>query len=198
MRKTGWGLGLILVVIWLAGCTGIQVSQDYDTQADFSRLGTFSWADEALPETDDPRIKNPLQHARIQSAVERALASRGFSKVIPFQNMRPSFQVRYYYTLRPRVDTGSGLGVGIGIGTGGRRSGGGIAVGTGNTIDTYDEAELTIDILGRVSGDPQDTLLWRGIGTCRFVDYQNPLDADAAIDRLVNAILALFPPKNPG
>ncbi|MDL2274512.1 DUF4136 domain-containing protein [Desulfosarcina sp. OttesenSCG-928-G10] len=198
MRKTKWGAAVILGVIWLAGCAGIETRQDYDTRADFSRLGTFSWAEAAPPETSDPRVTNPLLHARIHSAVEQCLTSRGFSKVVPIQGAPPSFQVRYYYTLRPRVDTGSGLGVGIGIGTGGRRSGGGIAVGTGNTIDTYDEAELTIDILGRVPDDPQNTLLWRGTGTCRFAENTDPAAADAAIHRLVTAILAPFPPKNPG
>lgn len=198
MRKTRYGAGLVLlviwVVIWLTGCTGIQVSQDYDTEADFSRLGTFSWADETQPETDDPRIQNPLQHARIQSAVERVLASRGFSKVIPVQHVRASFQVRYHYTLRPRVDAGSGIDVGIGIGGLGRRTGGGISVGTGNSIDTYDQVELVVDILDGTTG----ALLWRGIGTCRFVEYQNPLDADAAIDRLVTTLMRPFPPKISG
>lgn len=193
MRKTRRGVGIFLITACLVGCAGIQTSQDYDAATDFSVLKTYSWADTVQAETGDPRIDNPLQDARIRSAVEQVLAVRGFFKMNA--SAGPSFQVRYVHTLRPRMDSGgSGIDFGIGLGGFRRRTAGGIALGTGNSVDTYDEGELVIDI---IRNQPLQ-LLWRGTGTYRFTEYQNPAEADVATERLINTIMAPFPPKKPG
>ena len=90
------------------------------------------------------------------------------------------FLVRYQYTLRQRIDSaGSNSGIGFGIGSYGR--GGGIAIGTGNNVREVDEGTLVIDLVSAGS----DALLWRGSGTQRFQEYDDPNKASQDINTLV-------------
>lgn len=182
--KKGW-IALLLATLVAAGCSGINVSQDYDPAMNFGTITSFRWESEAQEATGDPRIDNPLRDARIRAAIERVLAEKGFT---PSANAPPAFLVRYQYTLRQKLESGSG-GVGFGIGSYGRH--GGIAVGTGNPVREYDEGMLVIDLVNAVS----PTQLWRGTGTQRFRDYDNPEKASRDINTLVEKILVQFPPR---
>ncbi|MBC2742825.1 MAG: DUF4136 domain-containing protein [Desulfosarcina sp.] len=76
-----------------------------------------------------------------------------------------------------------------GIGSSGRH--GGIAIGTGNSVREYDEGSLVIDLVDTAS----DALLWRGTGTQRFTEYDDPAKTTGDINALVEKILAQFPPQ---
>lgn len=182
--KKRW-ISLLLTTLIAAGCSGINVSQDYDPATNFGTLTTFRWESETQEATGDPRIDNPLRDTRIRTAIERVLAEKGF---IPSANTAPTFLVRYQYTLRQKIESGGG-GVGFSIGSYGRH--GGIAVGTGNPVHEYDEGMLTIDLVNAYS-PPQ---LWRGTGTHRFKEYDNPEKVTRDINTLVEKILAQFPPR---
>jgi hypothetical protein len=169
-----------------AGCSGIQVSQDYDPATNFSSLNTFRWAEETQKETGDPRIDNPLRNRRIRTAVERVLTTKGFAKSAENES---AFQVRYQYILRSRIESrGTSGGVGFGVGKYGRR--GGIVVGTGEEIRQYDEGALVIDFYASGSND----LIWRGTGSHRFRESTDPVKASEEINQLVKKILEQFPP----
>lgn len=184
--KQGW-LFTIATMVLLAGCSGIRVYQDYDPESEFSDLTTFQWVAETQEVTGDPRIDNPLRDARIRAAVIRVLAEKGHGEV---DKGRPAFYVQYRYLLRKKIESsGTAGGVTYGVGSFGHR--GGVAIGTGNQVQDYDEASLVIDFMKNKSGD----LLWRGVGEQRFAEYGDPKKATKAMDALVRKVLDQFPPK---
>ncbi|BBO89264.1 DUF4136 domain-containing protein [Desulfosarcina ovata] len=188
--KRGW-FAIAVAVLTTLGCAGVQVSQDYDPATDFVSLSTFAWATPTQEKTGDPRIDNPLQDTRIRRSVERTLSGKGYRLVTL---SKPTFRVRYQYVLRQRINTSGssgGVGFGVGVGSFGRRGGIAIGTGTGSAVDTYDEASLVIDVIA----DGSDRMLWRGTGTHRYKAYDDPATATADIDRLVENILAQFPPE---
>ena len=183
--KHGW-LFIIATAVLLVGCSGISVYQDYDPGSEFSALTTFQWVSENQEVTGDPRIDNPLRDARIREAVVRVLSEKGYEKV----QASPAFYVQYRYILRKKIESsGTAGGMTYGVGSFGHR--GGVAIGTGNQVQDYDEASLTLDFMEPESGD----LLWRGVGEERFAEYSDPEKATRAMDALVKKIIDQFPPK---
>ncbi len=176
----------ILLTAMAAGCSGITVSQDYAPATSFDALDTFAWASPKQPTTGDPRIDNPLRDTRTRDAVVRQLMAKGFMAATDGQ---PTFAIRYQYVLRRKLESGGGGSrIGFGVGTYGR--GGGIAVGTGNSVREYEEVSLVIDLL-----DPAtDELLWRGSGSQRYREYKDPEKDNRDINLLVEKILNQFPP----
>lgn len=184
--KRRW-IALLLTTLIAGGCSGIKVSQDYDPAMSFGSMKTFRWETETQEETGDPRIDNPLRDTRLRAAIERLLAEKGLT---PSADSTHTFLIRYQYVLRQKLESGgTSGGIGFGLGSYGRH--GGIAIGTGNQVSEYDEGSLTIDFVDATS----PTLLWRGTGTQRFKEYDNPEKADRDINTLVEKILAQFPPK---
>lgn len=183
--KNRWTI-IVLVILVSMGCSGIQTSQDYEPATDFQSIKTFGWASPTQPQTGDQRIDNPFRDTRIRAAIQRRLEEKGF---LLKADQTADFLVRYQYTLRRRIDSaGSSGGIGFGIGSYGR--GGGIAIGTGNDVREVDEGTLVIDLVSAGSG----ALLWRGNGTQRFQEYDDPNKAGQDINRLVETILNQFPP----
>ncbi len=178
---------IALSVILLAGCSGITVSQDFEPTTNFESLQTFAWSSATQAKTGDPRIDNPFRDTRIRDAVARILTSKGFAQTT---DTTPSFTVQYQFSLRQKLESGgTSGGIGFGIGSYGRH--GGIAIGTGNDVREYDEGSLVIDVM-----DTTGALLWRGTGTQRFREYDDPAKTTADIDALVAKILEQFPPQS--
>lgn len=181
---------LLAAILAVAGCAGIQVSQDYDPATKFAALQTFRWLSPTQDKTGDIRSDNPLQNTRIRAAVERTLQEKGYAKSAA---QRPSFLVRYQYRIDRRIEAdggAGGIGFGFGIGSYGRHGGIAIGTGSGNRVGGYDQASLVIDIIAPAS----KTLIWRGTGSRRYRTYDDPAEADAAANTLVQKILAQFPP----
>ena len=66
----------------LAGCAATNVSSYLARNADLTRYHTYGWAPADRFETGDPRLdNNPFFQERVQTAVEKQLATRGFEKV---------------------------------------------------------------------------------------------------------------------
>jgi hypothetical protein len=86
---------------------------------------------------------------------------------------------------------GTSGGIGFGLGSYGRH--GGIAIGTGNSIHEFDEGTLTVDFVDAAS----QQLIWRGTGTQRFKEYDDPEKTSRDINTLVEKIMAQFPPDRP-
>jgi len=184
--KKGW-IALLLTTLIAVGCSGINVSQDYDPTTNFGTITTFRWESETQKATGDPRIDNPLRDTRIRSALERLLGEKG---LYLSTNNPPAFLIRYQYALRRKMESGgTSSGIGFGIGSYGRR--GGVAISTGNSIREYDDGALTIDFVDAASQD----LIWRGTGTQRFSQYDNPEKTSRDINTLVETILSQFPPR---
>jgi hypothetical protein len=181
-------IAVLAAVLAVAGCSGIKVSQDYEPATDFESLHTFGWMSASQEKTGDPRIDNPLRDARIRAAVKRVLQDKGYETST---TGRPSFLIRYQYRLIGRIGSeGTSGGFGFGIGSYGRHGGIAIGTGSGNRVSEYDEANLVIDFVAPAS----KALIWRGSGRRRYQEYDDPAKATAAIDTLVEKILAQFPP----
>ncbi|WP_300668325.1 DUF4136 domain-containing protein [Desulfoluna sp.] len=178
---------IVSAMLCLIGCSGIRVSQDYDPASDSGVLTSFAWASETQQKTGDSRLDNPLRDARTRAAVELLLHEKGIDKK---SAGTPAFFVRYTYGLRQKIESsGTRGGIGFGLGSFGRH--GGIALGTGDSVEEIDEESLTIDFLGQ----DLETLFWRGTGVQRFMEYDDPEKTTRSIQALVTEILDQFPPK---
>ena len=167
------------------GCSTLQVSQDYDTQTDFTRLQTFAWQNDTQPQYDDIRLNNSLMDERIRLAVEQSLLAAGFKKT---EKPEAHFFVAYELAIQQQIESQPQSGVGFGFGFGGPR--GGVMVSSGSDVRSYDEGLLLIDVLDADSG----RLLWRGKATDRFAQHADPAKNAQAINETVAKVMALFPP----
>lgn len=176
---------LSLVLLVFSGCSKVQVSQDYDPGMSFPELRSYSWKSPKISENADARINNPLLHKRFLESIDRVLAQKGFG-----QSQNNDFLVTYDFSIRSKIQS-SPVSTGFGFGVGSSRRYGGIGFDTGTDIQQYDLAVLVIDVYDNSS----NTLLWRGTGSEIYGSQPSPEDNIAMVNRLVEAILAQFPPK---
>ena len=178
---------ILTVLIVVIGCSGIQVSQDYDLSRDFSGLKTYDWQSGTQQKTGDVRVDNPLLDARIRKAVARSLLEKGYQRIV---HGTPDFYVAYQYSIRSKIRSDSvRTGAVFGVGSYGRH--GGFDVSTGSDIREYDEGMLVIDIIGAGSGD----LMWRGTSTGYVSQHSAPEKTTKNVNETVEKILAQFPPQ---
>lgn len=176
-------LGILLL---LGGCSTVRVSQDYRTDADFSRYRNYAWqAITTGQESTDVRVANPLLHERFQQTIDRVLAQRGYRHQVP-----ADFLVSYTYSIQTRLET-TPYGPRVGYGFGRRYRYSEFGFGDYVEINQYDVGILAISLLDAGT----KTVLWRGIGSERVDMYATPAETTAFVDRLVSAVLAQFPPR---
>ncbi len=173
-----WTLALAL-----AACSSVQVNQDWDPSANFEGLKTWAWQGSTPVVTGNPRLDDPLLHARIQASIEKSLAEKGYTKLT---SGKPDFLVTYHVALQQKLDART-------IYTGYGPSRGWYGVGGAQTIvDTYDVGTLLIDLIGPET----KTVIWRGSGQSRIQELKTPLERQKRIQDAVDQVLAQFPPKS--
>ena len=171
----------------LWGCSGIQVSQDYDLSRDFSSLKTYAWQSENQPETGDIRVDNSLLDTRFRSAIDDSLFKKGYQKK---SEGKPDFYVAYTYQIDSKVES-SNVTVGFGFGSGGGGAFTGMGVNSGGRVREYDEGLLVIDLIDAATA----SLMWRGTGTAPVDQHANPEKTVKENNEGVEQILAQFPPQ---
>ncbi len=183
-------LAVSLVAVALAGCPPrVTVTTDHDPGANFGALHTYAWRAGPQQGTGDPRIDSTLLDARVRGAVNRVLASKGYTQ--DTAGTRPDFLVGYHAVVRQKtsvqtINTWYGYGPGPGWG--------GMGGWPQTYVREYDEGTLLIDII-----DPATMkLLWRGSGTAIVVPGLSPEEREKRINSAVDQILADFPPRSPG
>jgi len=183
-------IGLIVLVLigHLGGCSSIRVSQDYDPSRDYSSLKTYTWQRENQPETGDVRVDNSLLDTRFRSAIDDALAKKGFQKTT---QGKPDFYVAYTYQIDSKIESGN-VTFGFGFGSGGGGAYTGMGVNSGGRVSEYDEGLLVIDLVDAAT----ESLMWRGTGTARVDPTTDPERSAKAINAGVEQILAQFPPQD--
>jgi len=178
-----FGLALILTIF---ACSSVKVSQDYNLGESLPTMQTYRWQTDVQAKSGDVRVDNPLLNERIRRATDRVLGQKGFQKTA---TGTPDFRVAYAFSISQKVRSDDvRTGVGFGVGTYGRH--GGIAVGTGGHVTTYDEALLVIDLV-----DARGDLLWRGKGTRYLPAHAGPEKTEEIYSELVEKILEQFPPE---
>lgn len=174
---------MLFAAMAAAGCVAVQVSQDYDSQADFSGYGTWQWRDPVQASTGDIRVDNPLLDRRIRRAVGQHFAGRN----IKYAGGQTDFYLVYHLAVERKLYSDSYYST-VGVGSYYHPWYGGIGAET--HIYQYDESRLTIDIHTAETGG----LLWRGVGVYRFNTFKTPEAAAEAIQKAVDKILWQFPP----
>ena len=179
----------LLAVVLGAGCAGQPAGYDYDDSVDFDKLRRWAWLPQAEEKSSvDPRIDNPLLKRRIESAVSRNLEAKGYEKS---EAQAADFDVGYLVTIENKISS-SGVSTSIGFGRYSGGSGFGISMsGPGTQPREYEEGTLIIDIRDTASGK----LVWRGSSTTRLDPAHTPKESEKDVNRIVDEILANFPPK---
>jgi len=177
---------LLLVYAAAAGCSRVQVSQDYDTGMNFSELHYFSWKSTEEKSSADIRISNPLLQKRIIKAIEQSLSERGYIA----NDLQADFLVDYDFSISTRIES-SPFTTGFGYGFGAYRNYGGVSIVTSPEINQYDVGMLVIDIYYKATNE----LVWRGTGSEIVTTHSTPDQTTNTVQRMVQAILGQFPPK---
>jgi hypothetical protein len=164
-------ISLLVAIAFLftAASFAQQVKTDYDRSADFTQYKTFSW--------ENVHTQNPLWVDRIKSAVNSALAAKGWTLVdsggsvsIMALEMNQTHQ-----TLDTYYD-------GFGGGWGWRRWGGGGFGDATTTTSTYTVGTLVVDLFDSKT----KALIWRGSASDTLSDKsdKNIKHLDKAVDKL--------------
>ena len=180
-------LTLIACVALLGGCSsGLEISNDFDQQLDFTQFKTFQW----VPSKDSGASSQTsgLIETRIMNAVVDQLTKKGMTQV----TSDPDVFVVYHVGTQDKVDvTDYGYSYG-GYGRYGGVYGGAYGAGTGG-ISTYNytEGTLIIDLFDASTKQ----LAWRGSGTGVLDENPSPEQLTENVNRAVAAILSQYPPK---
>ena len=176
---------MALIVLALAACSSIPVSQDFEQGFDFSGLKTFAWE----PNENNSwglAASNQLVDRRIRGAIENNLTSRQFSQV---DANEADFLVSYNVVVDQRIRS-SNISGGVSVGRSSRSRHGSIGISTGSQIRTYEQGTLYIDVVDVAS----DKLVWRGVSSQALPDLSDPQRLTDHVNATVAAVMAQFPP----
>ena len=166
----------LIGVIFLAGTVSAQqVKTDYDRGANFAQYKTYSWT--------QVKTKDPLDVDRIESAVNAALAAKGWNQVdsggdvsiVTMEITRDQQTLNTFYN-------------GFGGGWGWRRFGGGGFGEATTTTDTYRVGTVVVDLFDTKTKQ----LIWRGSSSDTL---SNNSDKNIKnLDKGVEKMFKNFPP----
>ena len=164
-----------MVFLFASTLSAQQVKTDYDRNANFAQYKTFSW--------EQVKTKDPLDVDRIKSAVNAALAAKGWTQVksggdvsiVAMEITREQQALNTFY---------DGFGGGWGWG---RFGGGGFGEAT-TTTDTYKVGTLVVDLFDTKTKQ----LLWRGSSSDTLSNNsdKNIKNLDKGVEKLFKS----FPP----
>ena len=169
-------LALMAMMFLFAGKSSAQqVKTDYDRSADFSQYKTYSW--------EHVKTKDTLDVDRIKSAVNAALAAKGWTQVDSGGDVSVVAMeiTQNQQTLNTFYD-------GFGGGWGWRRFGGGGFGEATTTTETYKVGTLVVDLFDTKN----KKLLWRGTSsdTLSNNSEKNIKNLDKGVEKLFKQ----FPP----
>jgi hypothetical protein len=169
LRKPWFFVGVLI-----AGCSGIDVSHDYDRNFHFAALKTWSWSPKEM-QTNGGQISrvSSLTHERIRSAVDHELSQKKYERVQP---EAADFWVRHYAAIGQRIESDSGYDYGW----------------YGQDLRVYDEGTVVIDVI--TAKDKR--LVWRGTARGAIDPSLTPEEREKKVQEVVHEIMADFPPKS--
>lgn len=170
----------------LAACSSYSVRYDYDPGAAFQGYRTWGWYAESRRAQGRKSEESPLTDRKVRTAVERQLAAQGFRMEAKAD---ADFLVAYYpvYQTR-RVRTG------VMIGGAGWRRPWGYAVGprfATTQVHAWREGTLVLEVIDNRSHQ----LVWQAAAEGALTRMDDPVEAQAQIDKAVADLLGRFPPK---
>jgi Domain of unknown function (DUF4136) len=167
-----------MMILFASTASAQQVKTDYDRSAKFGQYKTFSW--------EQVKTKDALDVDRVKSAVNAALAAKGWSQVdsggdvsiIVVETTQNQQSLNTFYD-------------GFGGGWGWRRFGGGGFGGVGEattTTETYKVGTLVVDLFDAKTKQ----LLWRGSSSDTLSNNSNKNIKN--LDKGVQKMFKKFPP----
>jgi hypothetical protein len=136
-----------LATALLPACSAMRVSSHVERGVDFTRYRTFDWGiPDALP-TGDPRLDNDRYFEdRVEGAIEKLMAERGYTRVEP--GAAPDVRIHYHAVVDRRLD----------INEADRRDGICRPEGCTPGIVDYQQGTLVVDLVDVRT----NRLVWRG------------------------------------
>ena len=168
---------VLLVALTLVGCSQFDVRSDYDRQANFGRLRTFSWLPYEEAEPADQRVPDRYIDRRIRTAVETELRAKGYQ---PTDGTAPDFLLNYRFSREP------GSAVQGNPHFRGHWSGAQMLY-----EESYDDGALYLWVID----PPSRHVLWIGAASARLLPHISLERRAKRVDAVVHKLLARFPPS---
>ena len=175
----------LILLLLTVSCAKVQVSQDYDAAYQFSAPRTIGWNTKVTLRESGLLAKDQLLAERFKNSIEMAFSQGGYAFT-----SSPALLVDFEYQVVSRIVSDPvNTGVAFGYGRYGRM--GGVGLNTGSSVRQYDQGRLFITLFSSSTSKQ----VWRGLGTREVFTHMKPADMDVAVDEMVHAILAQFPPE---
>jgi hypothetical protein len=168
----------IVILGFLAGCSSISVTSDYDPEADFISYNTFSIYNGVIK--DSQLESAPLVKKRVLEAITNEMQKKGLTLTDSANAALTIFAQAGTAEKMNVTDYGYGYGGWWGPNPYGRNI----------DVSYYTQGSLIIDFVD----NSKDELVWRGIGTAVVQDRGTPEERQAFIDEAVAKILEQYPP----
>ncbi|MDG6772759.1 DUF4136 domain-containing protein [Thiomicrorhabdus sp. ZW0627] len=185
-HKTFLIISTLFLTLVLFGCSGIPVNQDYDVNADFSKIRILQWLPESqqsIPKASEYAKQNPLIAKRIENAIAANLSSKGMI-------LAPGKADAYitYHMVIKKMLRSDPVSPTFGFGFWGHHTG--VMFHTPQEIYEYEDGTLIIDII-----DLDGNLLWRGSSNTYLVEQGTPAKTTELVNAVVGKVMAQYPPK---
>lgn len=168
-------------LFFLASCSSLSVTSDYDREANFSSYKTYSFAKMDVERTNI----NDINKNRLIRAVKNEMNERGFTESDDADleiHMHGVIENKWSATARTDY-------YGMGLPYYRRGFGwGGVPGTTTVDIQKYEEGTLIVDLVDV----KEKKLVWQGIGTA--ILRNNPKNVEERINKAMANILRSFPP----
>ncbi|MCJ7556011.1 MAG: DUF4136 domain-containing protein [Gammaproteobacteria bacterium] len=188
-RYTKSGVGMAAMVAFAAlasGCASNPVSSSWDSEADFSKYRTYTFAEK------DDRTEEQYQSLgakRIEASIVRELEARGYTQ--PQEGATADLLVDYHGELEDKqkiVSSPTTGGVYGGYGGYGRYGGYGVGVGYSNSVSTVDYKQGTLSIV--LVDNAKKQMVWEG----SIQDSVSKKELNNPGETLSNAVTQIFAP----
>jgi Domain of unknown function (DUF4136) len=168
-------MGTALLALTSTTAVAQDVTYDFDTSADFSRLHSYVWV-RGTPVNDE------LNHKRIVDAIDKQLAAKGLGKAEGGANVEAFVAYHAAFSRDLQVN-------GFSSGWGGYRFG--PARSGSARVEEILIGTLVVDIIDAKTG----TILWRGIATKELDVRASPEKRDKNINRAAEKLFKNYPPE---
>lgn len=193
MKNTLIHSSFLLVILLITSCSSVQITWDYDKDADFANLKTYEyygWAD------NSDKILNTIDKTRIEKSFAAEFTKRGISYVKEGGDMVVAL---YIVTEQRQETTATTSGVGVGFGgyygyAGYYGYGPRWGYGPRTTTTTVSTSNYTVGtLIISVFDAKQQKLIWESAasGTIK----EDPQDRDKNIPRVAAEIMQYYPVK---
>ncbi|GLU43816.1 DUF4136 domain-containing protein [Allomuricauda sp. NBRC 101325] len=166
----------MLFVVFLMGCSSVQVNYDYDKAVNFSTYRSYNY----MPDMQSGLSQ--LDENRLLRILDSTLQVRGYRLA-----EEPEFLINimsHEYQTAPKSS------VGLGIGGGGRHVGGGISVGvpvgSANT-----QRSIQFDLVDA----ERNALVWQAVAESGYQNNASPNLRERNLSAIVKKVFSKFPPK---